>query len=57
MASGSTQRWFTRAALVLAMLPARATAQQVDMTLADAVQRALGVQPAIVQAQIGRAHV
>jgi outer membrane protein len=44
------RRWFTRAALVLAMLPARAAAQQVDMTLAEAVRRALEVQPVIVQA-------
>jgi outer membrane protein len=51
MASGRMRRWFTRAALVLAMLPAPAPAQQVDMTLADAVRHALEVQPAIVQAQ------
>ena len=51
MASGSMRRWFTRAALVLGLLPAPAAAQQVDLTLADAVQRALGVQPAIVQAE------
>jgi outer membrane protein len=44
------RRSLTRAALVVAMLPAPARAQQVDMTLADAVRRALGVQPAIVQA-------
>ena len=41
----------TGAALVLAMLPALAAAQQVDLTLADAVRRALEVQPAIIQAR------
>jgi outer membrane protein len=51
MASGRMRRVFTCAALVLAMLPAPAAAQQVDMTLADAVRHALGVQPAIVQAR------
>jgi outer membrane protein len=45
------RRPLTRAALALTTLPALASAQQVDMMLADAVQRALRVQPAIVQAQ------
>jgi outer membrane protein len=41
----------TRAAFVLATLPAPAAAQQVEVTLAEAVRRALEVQPAIVQAR------
>ena len=45
------RRLLTRAALVLAALPAPAAAQQVDLTLAEAVRRALEVQPAIVQAR------
>ena len=40
-----------RAALMLATLPAPAAAQQVDLTLADAIRRALEVQPAMVQAR------
>jgi outer membrane protein len=39
------------AVLVFATLPAPAAAQQVDLTLAEAVRRALEVQPAIVQAR------
>src|SRR4029077_10173223 len=50
MASSSMRRFLIRAALVLATLPGRAAAQQVDLTLAEAVRRALEVQPVIVQA-------
>ena len=45
------RRLLTRAAVVLAALPAPAAAQQVELTLAEAVRRALEVQPAIVQAR------
>jgi outer membrane protein len=45
------RRLCMRAAVLVAMLPAAAAAQQVDMTLADAVRRALEVQPSIVQAR------
>lgn len=45
------RRLLTRAAVVLAALPAPAAAQQADLTLAEAVRRALEVQPAIVQAR------
>lgn len=51
MVPGSARRWLTRVALALATLPGPAAAQQVDMTLAEAVRRALEVQPAIVQAR------
>jgi outer membrane protein len=50
MASSSIRRT-VRTALMLAIVPAAAVAQQVDMTLADAVRRALEVQPSIVQAR------
>ena len=40
-----------RVALLLATLPAPAAAQQTDMTLTEAVRRALEVQPAVVQAR------
>jgi outer membrane protein len=45
------RRLLTRAALVLAAVPTPAAAQQVELTLAEAVQRALEVQPVIVQAR------
>ena len=45
------RRWLTRVALVLATLPVPAAAQQVDMTLTEAVRRALEVQPAIIRAR------
>ena len=51
MAAPRARHLLARAALVLATLPTLAAAQQVDLTLADAVQRALEVQPAIVQAR------
>ena len=44
-------RWFLTAALALAISAPAAPAQQLQMTLADAVRRALEVQPAMVQAQ------
>ena len=51
MDPGSARRWLTRVALALATLPAPVAAQQVEMTLAEAVRRALEVQPAIIQAR------
>jgi outer membrane protein len=51
MTPGRTRRWLTWAALMFATLPAPAAAQQVELTLAEAVRRALEVQPAIVQAR------
>lgn len=51
MAADRTGSWITRVAFALVILPAPAMAQQVDLTLAESVRRALEVQPAIVQAR------
>ena len=45
------RRLLAGAALVFVTLPAPAAAQQVELTLAEAIRRALEVQPAIVQAR------
>src|SRR5712691_1204951 len=45
------RRALALAAAVLAARPVLVTAQQVEVTLAQAVQRALDVQPAVVQAR------
>src|SRR5262245_16931774 len=51
MAAPKGRHRLTGAALVLVTFPALAAAQQVELTLADAIRRALEVQPAIVQAR------